>query len=178
MLTMNSRHAFGLIGFSMMMMAGFAGCDEPRTATSGEKAAMAKAKAAEKDQVKPREVIGKTTTDIRETKSELGKGAVVADNAGAVRKEIFAPSKYYVVSIDRVAAMNVKHAVDLYQAETGAYPKDYDEFMKNVIKKGQPDEVRLPQLPYYQEYSYDAEKHELIVLEYPARKAAVEKQGR
>ena len=162
---------------TFVLACSLAGCDEPRTATPTEKAAMAKAAAAQKDVVKPREVIGKTTTDIRETKSELTKGAVVADNAGAVRKEIFAPSKYYVVSIDRVAALNVKHAVDLYQAETGAYPKDYDEFMKNVIKKGQPDEVRLPQLPYYQEYSYDPEKHELIVLEYPARKAAVEKQG-
>ncbi|MFM7128451.1 MAG: hypothetical protein ACKO0V_03725 [bacterium] len=154
------------------------GCDEPRTATPAEKAAMAKAKDAAKNEVKPREIIGKTTTDIRDMQAEQAKGAVKADNEGAVRKEIFAPSKYYVVSIDRIAAMNVKHAVDLYQAETGAYPKDYNEFMQNVIKKGQPDEIRLPQLPYYQEYSYDAEKHELVVLEYPARKAAVEKQKR
>jgi hypothetical protein len=50
--------------------------------------------------------------------------------------------------------------------------------MQNVIKKGQPDEIRLPQLPYYQEYSYDSQKHELVVLEYPARKAAVEQQKR
>lgn len=160
------------------LLLGCVGCDEPRAKTAKEKAADAKAKLAAKDEVKPREILGKTTTDIREINVEKDKGAVVADNAGAVRKEIFAPSKYYVVSIDRIAALNVKHAIDLYQAETGAYPKDYNEFMQNVIKKGQPDEVRLPVLPYYQEYSYDAEKHELIVLEYPARKQAVENQKR
>jgi hypothetical protein len=71
---------------------------------------MAKAKAAAKDQVKPREIIGKTTSDIRDMQAEQAKGAVKADNEGAVRKEIFAPSKYYVVSIDRIAAMNVKFA--------------------------------------------------------------------
>lgn len=164
------------VPFALVILVGMVGCDEPRTKTSKEKAEAAKIKAAAKDDVKPREILGKTTTDIRDMNAEKEKGAVVADNAGAVRKEIFAPSKYYVVSIDRIAAMNVKHAVDLYQAETGAYPKDYNEFMQNVIKKGQPDEIRLPVLPYYQEYSYDAEKHELIVLEYPARKQAVENQ--
>ena len=163
---------------AVAMILSIVGCDEPRTATPAEKASMAKAKAAAKDQVKPREIIGKTTSDIRDMQAEQATGAVKADNEGAVRKEIFAPSKYYVVSIDRIAAMNVKHAIDLYQAETGAYPKDYNEFIQNVIKKGQPDEIRLPQLPYYQEYSYYAEKHELVVLEYPARKAAVEQQKR
>ncbi|MFM1801514.1 MAG: hypothetical protein RJA81_866 [Planctomycetota bacterium] len=166
------------VPYLSILLAGMIGCDEPRAKTAKEKAADAKAKLENKDVVKPREILGKTTTDIRDMNAEKAKGAVVADNAGAVRKEIFAPSKYYVVSIDRIAAMNVKHAVDLYQAETGAYPKDYNEFMQNVIKKGQPDEIRLPTLPYYQEYSYDAEKHELIVLEYPARKQAVENQKR
>ena len=154
------------------------GCDEPRTATSAEKAALAKAKEDEKNAVKPREIIGKTTTDIRDKEVEVNKGAVVAKNSEAVKKEAYGPSKQYISAIDRVASLNIKHAVDLYQAENGAYPKDYDEFMKNVIKKGQPDEIRLPQLPYYQEYSYDAVAHELIVLEYPDRKSAVEKKGR
>ena len=161
-----------------LLIGNLAGCDEPRTATPSEKAAMAKAKENEKNAVKSREILGKTTTDIRNQETEVAKGAVVAKNSEAVRKEAYSPSKQYISAIDRVAALHIKHAVDLYQAETGAYPKDYDEFMKNVIKKGQPDEIRLPQLPYYQEYSYDAASHDLIVLEYPDRKAAMEKQAR
>jgi hypothetical protein len=31
-------------------------------------------------------------------------------------------------------------------------------------------------LPYYQEYGYDAPQHKLIILEYPDRKAQVQKQ--
>lgn len=147
-----------------------AGCDEPRSMTSAEKAAAAKAKAAEP--VKSKEILGKTTTDIRDTGAELAKGAVVANNQAEATKSVFAPSKQYISAIDRVAAMNIQHAVELYRAETGEYPKDYDDFMKNVIKKGQPDEIRLPKLPFYQEYSYDAPTHQLIVIEYPDRKKA------
>lgn len=157
--------------FSVLVIA-LGGCDEPRKMTAAEKAAADKAKAKEAETVKPREILGKTTTDIRDTNSELAKGGVVANNQQeAAKKTIFAPSKQYISAIDRVAAMHIQHAVELYRAETANYPKDYDEFMQNVIKKGQPDEIRLPQLPYYQEYSYDAETHQLIVIEYPDRKA-------
>jgi hypothetical protein len=48
--------------------------------------------------------------------------------------------------------------------------------MDEVIKPGQPDGVRLPQLPYYQEYSYDVDKHELVVLEYADRNARLQEQ--
>lgn len=147
------------------------GCDEPRTQTAAEKAAAAKAKADAAGKTKPREILGKTTTDIRDANAELAKGGVVANNQEVAAKSVFAPSKQYISAIDRVAAMNIQHAVELYRAETGEYPKDYDEFMKNVIKKGQPDEIRLPQLPYYQEYGYDAPTHQLMVIEYPDRKA-------
>ena len=167
-----------LIYLSAFLLVYLTGCDEPRTATPSEKAAMAKARENAKNAVKPREILGKTTTDIRHKETEVDKGAVVAKNSESVRKEAYSPSKQYISAIDRVAALHIKHAVDLYQAETGAYPKDYDEFMKNVIKKGQPDEIRLPQLPYYQEYSYDAATHDLVVMEYPDRKAAMEKQAR
>lgn len=148
------------------------GCDEPRSMTAAEKSAAAKARAKAAETVKPREILGKTTTDIRDANAEIAKGGVVADNQAVAAKSVFAPSKQYISAIDRVAAMNIQHAVDLYRAETGEFPKDYDEFMRNVIKKGQPDEIRLPKLPYYQEYGYDAPTHQLIVIEYPDRKKA------
>ena len=61
-----------------LLIVNLAGCDEPRTATPSEKAAMAKARENEKNSVKSREILGKTTTDIRNQETEVAKGAVVA----------------------------------------------------------------------------------------------------
>ena len=46
-----------------------------------------------------------------------------------------------------------------------------------IIKKGKPDGLWLPMLPYYQEYGYDPDKKELVVIEYPAKKKAMEEQS-
>ena len=59
--------------------------------------------------------------------------------------------------------------MDLYHAENDRYPKDYDEFMNEIIKA---NNIALPQLPHYQEYGYDEKEHKLIILEYPELKDA------
>ena len=84
-----------------LLIVNLAGCDEPRTATPSEKAAMAKAKENEKNAVKSREILGTTTTDIRNQETEVAKGAVVAKNSEAVRKEAYSPSKQYISAIDK-----------------------------------------------------------------------------
>jgi hypothetical protein len=48
--------------------------------------------------------------------------------------------------------------------------------MEQIIKKGKPDGIQLPMLPYYQEYGYDPDKKELVVIEYQAKKKAMEEQ--
>jgi hypothetical protein len=58
--------------------------------------------------------------------------------------------------------------MDLYQAENGRYPANYDEFMTEIIKK---NNIVLPVLPKYQEYFYDENAHALQVREYPDRRA-------
>ena len=73
----------------------------------------------------------------------------------------------YVSIIGQAATLNIQHAVDLYRAENDRYPKDTNEFMEEIIKK---NNISLPLLPHYQEYSYDANQHKLIILEYPDRK--------
>ena len=70
----------------------------------------------------------------------------------------------YVTSIGRISIDQIKHAMDLYQATNDRLPKDYDEFMNEIIKA---NNIALPQLPYYQKYGYDENEHKLIVLEYP-----------
>jgi len=63
-----------------------------------------------------------------------------------------------------------------YEALNGEKPKTYEEFMEVIIKKGKPDGIQLPMLPYYQEYGYDSDKKELVVIEYPAKKKAMQDQ--
>src|SRR5205823_2034099 len=46
-------------------------------------------------------------------------------------------------AIDRILKLKVKHALDLYQAENGRYPKGDEEFMTEVIKA---NGIALPQL--------------------------------
>lgn len=68
----------------------------------------------------------------------------------------------------RVAKHQITAAVNSFYAFNGRYPKDYEEFKREIIDAN--PSLQLPALPYYQEYGYDAEKHELIILEYPDRK--------
>ena len=63
--------------------------------------------------------------------------------------------------------MMIDHAMDLYKATNDRYPKDYDEFMTDII---QANNIGLPKLPYYQKYGYDENEHKLVVLEYEALK--------
>jgi hypothetical protein len=63
-----------------------------------------------------------------------------------------------------------------YEILNGEKPKTYEEFMEKIIKKGQPDGVQLLMLPFYQEYGYDPDKTELVVIEYPAKKKEFDEQ--
>lgn len=127
--------------------------------------------------IKTREVIGKYTQDVRPAEPELQKGgAQPAPGQIVVKDPITLSGNVYVLAVDRIAEGNVRHALDLYNAEHGAYPRDFQEFMNEIIKPGKPDGIRLPQLPYYQGYSYSAAEHKLIVLEYPSRKAQYQQQ--
>ncbi len=76
-----------------------------------------------------------------------------------------------------LAEMKVKMDMDQYEALNGEKPKTYEEFMDVIIKKGKADGIQLPMLPYYQEYGYDPDTKELVVIEYPEKKKAMEDQS-
>jgi len=129
-----------------------------------------------KPKLKSRETLGKTTQEVRNLKPELEKGGTVTDGKIHATDYITIQADAYRTSVGNIAKMNVKHAIDLYEAEHGEKPKTYEEFMDVIIKKGKPDGIMLPMLPFYQEYGYDPDKQELVVIEYPAKKKAMEKQ--
>lgn len=56
----------------------------------------------------------------------------------------------------QVILNNVLHAMRLYEAEHGRYPKTQEEFMERVIKPNEPA-TALPPLPPGWEYYYDPE---------------------
>ena len=72
------------------------------------------------------------------------------------------PGNAYVTTIGRTSILQIEEAMRLYQAMNDRYPKDYDEFMTEIIKA---NNIALPKLPDDQKYGYDEREHKLIMLQ-------------
>ena len=130
-----------------------------------------------KPKLKARETLHKTTQDVRDLKTELANGGILADTEIQVADPLTQAADAYRTEVAKIAKMKVKMDMDQYEALNGEKPKTYQEFMDVIIKKGRADGIQLPMLPYYQEYAYDSDKKELVVVEYPAKKKAMEEQS-
>jgi hypothetical protein len=109
-------------------------------------------------------IIGRRTTDIRNATDELKKGGAQVASTKIVKKDyISLQGNAYVAIIGQTSILSIQHAMDLYHATNDRYPKDYDEFMAEIIKA---NNISLPALPAYQKYGYDEKEHKLIILEY------------
>jgi hypothetical protein len=126
--------------------------------------------------IQPRETLKKTTQDVRNLKPELAKGGQVTDGKIKESDYLTVTADAYRTSVGNIAKMKVKMDMDQYEALNGEKIKSYDEFMELIIKKGKPDGIQLPMLPYYQEYGYDPDAKELVVIEYPEKKRQYEEQ--
>ena len=144
-----------------------AGCEEPRNPRSlhdkNPAQAPAPAPPAEENSI----ILGKRTQDIREAKAEKTKGAVEVGTKITAKDYLSLQGNAYVTTIGKTSILSIQHAMDLYKATNDRYPKDYDEFMAEIIKA---NNIALPKLPTYQEYGYDKAQHKLIILEYADRK--------
>ena len=129
-----------------------------------------------KPKIQARETLHRTTQDVRDLKTELANGGILADTEIQVADPLTQSADAYRTSVAKIAKMKVKMDMDMYEALNGEKPKTYEEFMEKIIKKGQPDGIQLPMLPYYQEYGYDPDKKELVVIEYPEKKKAMQEQ--
>lgn len=154
-----------------------AGCDQPTGSTRPKSSApvpeavsadaVPEAPAPPVDPAKPRPILGRTTQDIRDASVEKKAGGMATEPRITAKDPIMMTGNAYVTIVGKSAIMNIQHAVDLYQAETGEFPKTYAEFMEKIIRA---NNIALPKLPFYQEYGYDAPSHSLVILEYPDRK--------
>lgn len=130
-----------------------------------------------KRKVHARDTIGKTTQDVRNLKPELEKGGQTTDGKIHAPDYITLQADAYRTTVANLAKMKVKMDMDQYEALNGEKPKTYEEFMEHIIKKDKPDGIQLPMLPYHQDYGYDPESKELVVIEYPERVKAMKKQS-
>jgi hypothetical protein len=107
----------------------------------------------------PNSIIGRKTDKIEKfdpkAKQEVSDSKVRADDP------ILAPLQAYGPMVEQISKMEVQHAVDLFNASEGRYPKDYDEFMTRVVK---PNNIKLAVLPAGWKYAYDVPNHELKII--------------
>jgi lipopolysaccharide export LptBFGC system permease protein LptF len=146
----------------LFLMGVVVGCDEPK-------------KPARK--IQSRETVGKTTQEVRNLKTELAKGGQKTDGKIHATDYITIQADAYKTSVANIAKLKIKMDMEMYAASNdGKKPETYEEFMDLIIKKGKPDGIQLPMLPFYQEYGYDPETKELVVIEYPKKKKEFDEQ--
>lgn len=114
----------------------------------------------------PNSIIGKTTQDVG--KFDPNAGNVVSDSKVRVTTPGLTGVQAYGPMVEQIMKSEVAHAVNLFQATEGRYPKDYDEFMERIIKE---NKINLPVLPGGKKYQYDEVNHILVVIEPPAEPA-------
>lgn len=154
------------IALVLLPLVVLAGCD------NAKKPAVAKAK------FQPRETFKKTTQLVLKLTDALADGGVLASTEIEVADPLTQAASAHRTIPAKLAAMNVKHSIDLRNASNIQDPKplSYDEFMAEIIKKDQPDGMSLPMLPYYQEYAWDEANQQLVTVEFPKRKTDLKAQ--
>jgi|GEM_PF-500700 len=150
--------AVWLVGGAMLLTAG---CDGP---------AVQKAPA-----IKTRTTVGKTTQNVLQLSEALKAGGVLAEMT-ATGEGIDVYADAYRTSVGKLAMIAVTQKMQLHNAEHGADPATYEDFMSQIIASGKPDGLQLPMLPYYQEYAYDPIVKAIIVVEFPAKKEQRKKE--
>ena len=125
--------------------------------------------------IETRKTAGQTTQNVLELREAIAAGAVPAAMS-ASSADLSATADAYRVSMGKLGTLSVEHKLKLYQAEHGSVPETYAEFMEKIIEPGKPTGLRLPMLPYYQEYAYDADQKVLVVVEFPEKKKQREQE--
>jgi hypothetical protein len=125
--------------------------------------------------VQTRQTLKKTTQNVLELSEALKQGGVRAD-LSITSQGLEVAADAYRSSMGKLSIIAVDQKMSFFQAENDRKPKDYAEFMARIIEPGKPDGLMLPMLPYYQEYAYDPEAKELVVIEFPAKKEQRQKE--
>jgi hypothetical protein len=110
----------------------------------------------------PNSIVGKTTQNVGQF--DPNANAKVSNSKINATDPITAPTSAYGPMLEKISKSHIEHALNLYQASEGHFPKDYDEFMTHIIKA---NNIQLPVLPGGKQYQYDVENHRLVVIDAP-----------
>lgn len=133
--------SFPLICFFVVL----AGCEKPPAAKKP----------------KQESIIGKTTQDIGEYDPD-GDAEIADLQVDENSSLLGAATGSYKFAVGRTSELAIQHALQLYNATHGNYPKDHAEFMEKIVKA---NNINLPVLPGKRRYQYDVENHKLVVVE-------------
>ena len=160
-----------------LLMLFSVGCFKPAATTSDTKPASTETTAPQ-DDATPRETIGKTTQNVMDLQKALADGGKLAETSVAPSDPLTQSAAVYRTQVGKLASISVEQAIQLRNAQSIQDPKPltHDQLMKEVIRVGQPDGIQLPMLPYYQEYSWDAQQQKLVVVDFPARQEARQRE--
>lgn len=130
------------------------------------------------EEATPRETIGKTTQNVLKLDAALADGGVLASTKVEANNPLTASAGAYRTTVGKLSAMSVEQSIKIRDAQSIQDPKplDYNTLMAEIIKPEKPDGIRLPMLPYYQEYAWDEPNQKLVVVDFPARQEEREKQ--
>ena len=134
------RFLFSTVSIAMTVVNLSSGCGEP---------------VAKKEENKPEPIFNRKNQEIAEAEPNAQEADLSAKGPSVALGS-------YGFAISQISKMKIKHALEMYRAVEGDYPKDFDTFMSEIIKK---NGIELPVLPGGRQYQYDVDKHELIVVE-------------
>ena len=157
----------------------FSGClPSPSANNSSGKPKASTTPGVTAEEATPRETIGKTTQNVMPMQEAVDKGGVLATQEADTSNPLLGSAAAYRNTVATLGAMSVDKAIQLRNAQSVREPKPltYEVFMDEIIKKGKSGGIRLPMLPYYQEYVWDERTQKLRVVNFPARKEEREKQ--
>ena len=128
----------------------------------------------------PRETVRKYTQNVLRLEDALADGGQLVHGGGQLGPSgdyLGSVAEAYRSTVGTLAIQTVQQALTIYDIQNNGPVKSYEEFLSGVLKKGQPDGIQLPQLPYYQEYAFDVSNRQLVVVEFPARQEEHQKQA-
>jgi len=100
-----------------------------------------------------------TTTDIGEFNPDGGQEIVPLE--ANVTDPVTGPLEILKKVRIQLPSLQIEHALNLYNATEGNYPKTHEEFMTQII---QANRLALPQLPADLQYQYDVANHQLLIV--------------
>jgi len=159
---MSTRPAILLLALSPLLL----GCEVPEldtpVTTSTQTDKDNQAAAAEKKD-KPIDMSGvpneppPVTAQPRDFQAKDGKKGKKSRSAGGYLGAVVS-AKF--TAVNQLTKHQYTHALNLYWAEKGYYPKTHEEFMDKIIKF---NKLKLPELESGVEYIYDPEDHQLKI---------------